>query len=69
MDEPRFVYVTYISTSPEKLWNALISVRNTVKHGFIVDASFRTMFSLDILREVKGLGFEVDSWQVETVVN
>ena len=24
MDKPQFVYVTYISTTPEKLWNALI---------------------------------------------
>ena len=23
MDKPKFVYVTYISTTPEKLWNAL----------------------------------------------
>jgi uncharacterized protein YndB with AHSA1/START domain len=25
MDEPRFVYVTYIATTPEKLWAALTS--------------------------------------------
>jgi uncharacterized protein YndB with AHSA1/START domain len=24
MDKPKFVYVTYISTTPEKLWNALM---------------------------------------------
>jgi uncharacterized protein YndB with AHSA1/START domain len=24
MDKPQFVYVTYIATSPEKLWNALL---------------------------------------------
>jgi uncharacterized protein YndB with AHSA1/START domain len=23
MDRPKFVYVSYISTTPEKLWNAL----------------------------------------------
>ena len=23
MDKPQFVYVTYIATTPEKLWNAL----------------------------------------------
>jgi len=24
MDKPQFIYVTYIATSPEKVWNALI---------------------------------------------
>jgi uncharacterized protein YndB with AHSA1/START domain len=24
MDKPQFVYVTYIASSPEKVWNALI---------------------------------------------
>jgi len=32
MDEPQFVYVTYISTSPEKLWNALIDPKMTTKY-------------------------------------
>jgi uncharacterized protein YndB with AHSA1/START domain len=32
MDEPQFVYVTYISTSPEKLWNALIDPKVTAKY-------------------------------------
>ncbi|HUL23699.1 MAG TPA: SRPBCC family protein [Thermodesulfobacteriota bacterium] len=32
MDEPQFVYVTYISTSPEKLWNALIDPEITTKY-------------------------------------
>ena len=32
MDDPQFVYVTYISTSPEKLWNALIDAKMTRKY-------------------------------------
>src|SRR5438445_1242142 len=32
MDKPQFVYVTYISTSPEKIWNALIDPRMTAKY-------------------------------------
>jgi uncharacterized protein YndB with AHSA1/START domain len=32
MDESQFVYVTYISTSPEKLWNALIDPKVTAKY-------------------------------------
>ena len=32
MDKPQFVYVTYISTSPEKLWNALIDRATTRKY-------------------------------------
>ena len=32
MDRPEFVYVTYIATSPEKLWNALIDVNMTRKY-------------------------------------
>ena len=32
MDKPQFVYVTYISTSPEKLWNALIDPKVTEKY-------------------------------------
>ena len=32
MDKPQFVYVTYISTSPEKLWNALIDAKMTGKY-------------------------------------
>ncbi len=32
MDRPMFVYVTYVSTSPEKLWNALIDPAMTAKY-------------------------------------
>ncbi len=32
MDKLQFVYVTYISTSPEKLWNALIDPKMTGKY-------------------------------------
>ena len=32
MDKPQFVYVMYISTTPEKLWNALLDSRMTAKY-------------------------------------
>jgi uncharacterized protein YndB with AHSA1/START domain len=32
MDKPQFVYVTYISTSPEKLWNALLDPKMTAQY-------------------------------------
>jgi uncharacterized protein YndB with AHSA1/START domain len=32
MDKPQFVYVTYISTSPEKLWNALLDPQVTAQY-------------------------------------
>jgi uncharacterized protein YndB with AHSA1/START domain len=32
MDKPDFVYVTYISTSPEKLWKALLDPETTAKY-------------------------------------
>ena len=32
MDKPQFVYVMYVSTTPEKLWNALIDTRMTAQY-------------------------------------
>ena len=32
MDKPEFVYVTYIASSPEKVWNALIDAKVTRKY-------------------------------------
>ena len=32
MDKPRFVYVTYIATSPEKVWKALVDPETTAKY-------------------------------------
>jgi uncharacterized protein YndB with AHSA1/START domain len=32
MDKIRFVYVMYVSTTPEKLWNALIDSKMTTKY-------------------------------------
>jgi uncharacterized protein YndB with AHSA1/START domain len=34
MDKPKFVYVTYIATTPEKLWEALTSGDFTEKYWF-----------------------------------
>jgi len=41
MDERQFVYVTYISTSPEKLWDALIDSEITTKYWQHVNVSDR----------------------------
>jgi uncharacterized protein YndB with AHSA1/START domain len=32
MDKPKFVYVTYIASSPENIWNALIDPNITAKY-------------------------------------
>lgn len=34
MDKPKFVYVTYIATTPEKLWEALTSAEFKTKYWF-----------------------------------
>lgn len=39
MDKPQFVYVTYIATTPEKLWNALIDPEMTSKYWQAVNES------------------------------
>jgi uncharacterized protein YndB with AHSA1/START domain len=39
MDKPQFVYVTYISATPEKLWNALIDAEMTTKYWQHVNVS------------------------------
>jgi uncharacterized protein YndB with AHSA1/START domain len=32
MDKPKFVYVTYISSTPEKVWNALLDAKMTAQY-------------------------------------
>jgi uncharacterized protein YndB with AHSA1/START domain len=32
MDKPQFVYVMYVATTPEKLWNALIDAKVTAQY-------------------------------------
>ena len=32
MDKPRFVYVTYIAATPEKVWNALLDAKITAQY-------------------------------------
>ena len=39
MEKSQFVYVTYISTSPKKLWNALIDPKITAKYWQHVNVS------------------------------
>jgi len=39
MDKPQFVYVTYISATPEKIWNALIDAEMTTQYWQHVNVS------------------------------
>lgn len=39
MDKPQFVYVTYIATTPEKLWKALTDPDLTMKYWQHVNVS------------------------------
>ena len=39
MEKPEFVYVTYIATSPEKVWNALVDGEVTRKYWQHVNVS------------------------------
>jgi len=39
MEKPEFVYVTYISASPEKVWKALIDAEMTTKYWQHVNVS------------------------------
>jgi uncharacterized protein YndB with AHSA1/START domain len=39
MEKPEFVYVTYIATTPEKVWNALVDVEITRKYWQNVNVS------------------------------
>ncbi len=39
MDKPRFVYVTYIAATPEKIWNALIDAEMTTQYWQHVNVS------------------------------
>jgi uncharacterized protein YndB with AHSA1/START domain len=39
MDRPEFVYVTYIATTPEKVWNALVDPSVTTKYWQHVNVS------------------------------
>ena len=40
MSKPKFVYVTYIKTTPEKLWAALTDPSFTKKYWFNADIEF-----------------------------
>jgi uncharacterized protein YndB with AHSA1/START domain len=39
MDKPRYVYVIYISTSPEKVWKALVDPQTTTQYWQHVNVS------------------------------
>jgi uncharacterized protein YndB with AHSA1/START domain len=53
MDKPKFVYVTYINTTPEKLWSALTGAEFTQKYWFgsRVQSEWKAGSPLKILTE------------------
>ncbi|HEY7112026.1 MAG TPA: SRPBCC family protein [Thermoanaerobaculia bacterium] len=67
MDRPEFVYVTYIATTPEKLWNALLDPKVTAKywqHENLSDWKPGSPWehrSADAKRELKLVGKVVES--------
>jgi uncharacterized protein YndB with AHSA1/START domain len=74
MDKPQFVYVTYISTTPEKLWNALIDakmIRKYWQHENISDSksgSKREHRSSDKEQNLKGVGKVIESFPPRRLV-
>ncbi len=39
MDKPQFVYVTYLATSPEKVWKAIVDPATTTKYWQNINVS------------------------------
>jgi|SRR5665213_4386664 len=63
MSKPEFVYVTYIETSPEKLWDALTSADFTERYWF--GARLRSDWTVGSLFEmVRGDGTVSDAGKV-----
>ncbi len=56
MSKPKFVYVTYINTTPEKLWSALTSGDFTEKYWFgsRIESDWKVGSPLKILTGVAG---------------
>lgn len=52
MNKPHFVYVTYIATTPEKLWEALTSTQFTEKYffGTAIESDWQVGSTISYLR-------------------
>ncbi|MFF2874954.1 SRPBCC family protein [Gottfriedia sp. NPDC057991] len=52
MNKPQFVYVTYIATTPEKLWEALTSTQFTEKYffGTAIESDWKVGSTVSYLR-------------------
>ena len=59
MKKDQFVYVTYIRTTPEKLWNALIEPEFTRQFWFIILQQFGLQAAAPQLADI----CFVDWWQ------
>jgi uncharacterized protein YndB with AHSA1/START domain len=60
MDKPRFVYVTYIATTPERLWEALTNGDFTKRYwgGLQVESAWTVGASVRHLRPDGGVGLQ-----------
>lgn len=67
MSKPKFVYVTYINTTPEKLWSALTSGEFTEKYWFgsRIQSEWKVGSPFKILTGVAGKDWQGEVLQCE----
>lgn len=67
MDKPKFVYVTYISTTPEKLWEALTDGAFTRRYwgGRRIQADWNVGAPVRLVREDGGIDWQGEVLQSE----
>lgn len=67
MDKPRFVYVTYIDTTPEKLWEALTGGEFTFQYwaGRRIESDWRPGSPVRLVREDGGVDLQGEVLRAE----
>ena len=67
MDKPKFVYVTYISTTPEKLWEALTDGEFTRRYwgGRRIQTDWNVGAPIRLVREDGGIDWQGEVLQSE----
>lgn len=67
MDKPRFVYVIYIDTTPEKLWAALTGGDFTAQYwaGRRIESDWRAGSPLRLVRQDGGVDFQGEVLRAE----
>lgn len=60
MDKPKFVYVTYINTTPEKLWDALINPEFTKQYwgGRRIESDWKIGSAVKMISQKENIEFE-----------